>query len=279
VGVTAAHKQAAVKNGILAHRDGVHGTIKEKSATEEDFNIHGEIELPVGKRIGVTALTTSLIATADLLATNYWANIRLAAQLDVMPVFNNVYDRFRFMWVTGSSRYMSLTVGAAGVIGGSLLLKDPLERQFPIAQYGYFGAILTGVIPGIVAGPVGNMWDVIRVNQMKSFDKATMKVPSMWSVAKNLYMSNGYSVFLRGSVVNAIYAMTVYSTIAVVDQWVNNSLFAGKKSPEVARRMSESHERIEPIQAQQIQASMPKSMPVVGEKESQKAESQQLRRS
>jgi hypothetical protein len=235
IGVPAACKQSGIKNSLISLKDDVHGTIKQKTATDEDVNAHGEIELPTMKRIGVGAVTINIIAVADVLATNYWSNVRLAAQLNHLPQsLHHFSDKIRLMQVAMTARYMTILATASGIIGGNMMLKPPLERVFPNEKYGYWNSFVSGVIPGVIVGPFSNFWDVIRVNQMKLMDPVTMQFPSIRQVAKNLYQTNGYSVFMRGSVMNAVQSAVMFSTIALVDQWVNYSLFAQKtKQPSI----------------------------------------------
>lgn len=226
--VAAAHKQCAVKNSVLSQKENVHGTLKEKSATEEDINIHGEIELPWAKRIGVTVLSTWAITCLDIGLTQYWSNIRLTSQLGIIPVLNNCYDKMTFAYKTVGARFWMSIFSIGGVIGGGLVLKPMLENEFPIPKYGYLSAVLSGVLPAMVSAPISNVWDVIRVNQMKELNPQTLQLPSIWSVVKDLYNTNGYKVFMRGVVSNIAYTATAFTAIAVVDQWVKFNLFNQK---------------------------------------------------
>lgn len=229
-GYFANYTQAGAKNMVLAHRDTVHVRMKDGVASEEDaVNMHGEIELPMRKKITVTLGATGVLAFADILSTNYWANLRLASQLNISPNFNGIWDRVRFAKATAGARYAGLYVGALGVIAGGTILRDPIDQYLPVSQYGMLSPVLAGVLPGLLTGPLGNVWNVIRVNQMKHLNPSTYQMPSMWSVAKDLYTQNGAKVFMRGGAVCMAYTIAAYGAVSVVDHVVNNHIFGDSK--------------------------------------------------
>lgn len=229
-GYFATYTQAGAKNAVLAHRDNVHVRLKEGISTEEDaVNMHGEIELPMHKKVTVTLGATGVLACADIVATNYWANIRLAAQLGMNPAFNSLADRMRFAYAAGGSRYAGIYVGALGVIAGGTLLRDPIESYYPVREYGVASPLVAGILPGLLTGPLGNFWNVIRVNQMMNMNPATYKVPSMWAVAKDLYTKNGAKVFMRGGAVSMLYTIVAYGAVSAVDHFVSTNIFPDSK--------------------------------------------------
>jgi hypothetical protein len=231
-GYFATFTQAGAKNAVLANRDNVHVRLKDGISTEEDVvNVHGEIDLPLRKKVTVTLGATTILAAGDVLATNYWANIRLAAQLGMNPGFNSYWDRLRFAYTACGSRYAGIYIGSLGIIAGGTLMRDPIEAILPVREYGVISPLVAGILPGLMTGPLGNFWNVIRVNQMMNMNPATYKVPSMWHVAKDLYAKEGAKVFMRGGAVSMLYTIVAYSAVSAVDHFVSTSIFPESKRP------------------------------------------------
>jgi hypothetical protein len=179
------------------------------------------LETPLMKA-GVLAASISAVNT---LLTNKGSNDRAWAfqqhdQSDTFqkPKIKTTAEYVKACLACSPARFVRNTFDISGLIM-SEYIKSSLHEELP--DYHLPNSVINcAAIAGasVSMGLAENVFDVLSRNQAIRVDPANLKVPALWTVAKDMIRANGPKVFLRGSLLSCFYQVVYCASFPLIEQ-------------------------------------------------------------
>lgn len=231
-------KGSFIKNGVMSQKETVHTEVelvvnKETEHTASDEMATGLTNITKAA-LAVTAVTSVVMAIPDTLATQVFANKRIFSAMGMVPAFKNAKEFLSFSTLGLGARYTRNLFNAFCCIASMTLFSEQLNSFLPIEQYKFLNPLTSILSSSFLAATFSNALDMVYVQQIKAAAEYTkenniakkFKSPSAFAVAKNIYATHGLKGFTPGMFLSIVCTAIAYATIAGVDTYVNEYLFA-----------------------------------------------------